>query len=418
MTQSPHWQDAAAKDAEENEKRFKVPDLSTAILAGLVIVAFVTGRISADFNPDFTDAVWWSGFLQNFSTEMMGAIITFGLFELILNRRKEIESKTSLEARQKRRLQILVGSKNNAVAIGALDELRAEGWLEEVLQDDNTIIRGANWENAYLPKIELPDKNMQNINLKNAYLEKANFERANLNNANLEGAKMIEAQLSDARLMNTRLEGVDLSKARLNRTILRMARLTGANLRKAQLVGASLSFAQLVDADLSKAELTDAYLDSAQLVGVKLSGAKINMSDLEDAQIVGAMMIGAQIQRTKMWDTQFANTDLRKTHFVGADLMGAQLTGTDLREVSFEYSSLIGTNFENANMYGVQCDGNTTLPDRTKWTESIDWSKFGAIVEKDREKWLIYRHNHRLPIRHYFWNDESMNDWLREQGLE
>ena len=68
---------------------------------------------------------------------MMGAFITFFLlFERILNRRKEIEEKNSAEARQKRRLKILASSRQNLVALQALDELRAEGWFDLLRDED------------------------------------------------------------------------------------------------------------------------------------------------------------------------------------------------------------------------------------------------------------------------------------------
>lgn len=51
----------------------------------LVILTASTSIGSAFMNVTGADSSWWSGWLQNFSTEMMGAIATFLLFEGIIS---------------------------------------------------------------------------------------------------------------------------------------------------------------------------------------------------------------------------------------------------------------------------------------------------------------------------------------------
>ncbi|MGB1286844.1 MAG: pentapeptide repeat-containing protein [Aggregatilineales bacterium] len=183
MIESKFWQDESANKITKWQ-----PGLSTTILLLLTGVALLTSLLSALINQDAAET-WWSGFLQNFSTEMMGAIITFGLFELILNRRKEIDEKTSLETRQKRRLKILAGSRSNLVALQALDELRAEGWLE-LLQDEDISLENANLAGVYLHSLSLEDKNLRRINLSNANLSRMTLMNCDVSVADLKGTQI------------------------------------------------------------------------------------------------------------------------------------------------------------------------------------------------------------------------------------
>ena len=55
------------------------------VMTVLVAVALLTslGSLVVAFFGDTTPSDWWEGWLQNFSTEMFGAFLTFILLELI-----------------------------------------------------------------------------------------------------------------------------------------------------------------------------------------------------------------------------------------------------------------------------------------------------------------------------------------------
>jgi hypothetical protein len=61
----------------------KYLNLNTWILIGLGIAAVGSSVLSALENPSLADAGWRSGWLQNFSTELFGAIVTYWLFDLV-----------------------------------------------------------------------------------------------------------------------------------------------------------------------------------------------------------------------------------------------------------------------------------------------------------------------------------------------
>src|SRR5690606_17208486 len=66
---------------------------------------------------------WWAwadGALQNFSTEMMGAIATFALIEVIVGNRNERE-----------KIIINLSSRDSSTALAAWGVAEAKGWLND-----------------------------------------------------------------------------------------------------------------------------------------------------------------------------------------------------------------------------------------------------------------------------------------------
>jgi len=166
------------------------------ILVFILTVPSIIG--SAIANPHNTDGEWLSGLLQNFGTEMAGAIATFLLFELIVGNRQE-----------KERLIRVFGSQDNAIAKHAIEELRAHGWLEDGslyganLRRANlqgTVLIGANLQGTVLIGANLQRANLWDANLQGANLRDANLQRANLWNANLQGTNLRDANLQGAKL--------------------------------------------------------------------------------------------------------------------------------------------------------------------------------------------------------------------------
>lgn len=89
-----------------------------AMLGLLLIVALSTSGLSALVSANGADNEWWSGWLQNFSTEMMGAVVTFFLFTLILAERQRISQ-----------LTMDLGSHSNETALNAAYYFKTMGYL-------------------------------------------------------------------------------------------------------------------------------------------------------------------------------------------------------------------------------------------------------------------------------------------------
>lgn len=187
---------------------------------------------------------WLEGFAQNFSTEMIGVVITFVLLEVLLDQKRRNEA----NEREKERLILQLGSSNNAFAVEAARQLRARGWLQE----------------PGIPRVKLPRANMKGVNLRDAnmegaYLSEANLERVDFRKANLTGVYLISANLERARLTYAMLHGAFLQEANL-----REARLSYAQLEEAFLQGANLEQAVMKDTNLQGAHLKDAILKGAK----------------------------------------------------------------------------------------------------------------------------------------------------------
>ncbi|MEM9953369.1 MAG: pentapeptide repeat-containing protein [Chloroflexota bacterium] len=126
------------------------------------------------------DAMWWSGMWQNFATEMIGAIMTFALFEILINANTRQEMLTRQMA-----------SSDNATAINAVNELRALGYLFE------GTLHSKSFREANLAGVDLSEASLVKVNLRGA-----NLRQARLVNVDLSGADLRYADLSGATMMN------------------------------------------------------------------------------------------------------------------------------------------------------------------------------------------------------------------------
>lgn len=221
---------------------------SITVVAILVFMALISllGSARFHFNTGETNwSSWWDGALQNFSTEMMGALVAFILFDQIIEARKRREDK------------------------------------QEAL--DNEI-------DSLIHQMQSDDPAIATIGYKQAS-SKLMFQ-----NRSLEGKLMIGVNLQGQSLI-------------------------GAKLRGTTLIGSHLEGATLWQAELQDAIFTQAHLQDAKMKGANLQGADL----------------------------------------YGTKLQGANLTGVNLAD----------TNIQNA-----ECNEETILPDGTKWTSDVDWSKF------------------------------------------
>ena len=217
----------------------------------------------------------WSGdenhsYQMNLVTEVIG----IGATVFIINRLYEYRDRENL----KRRLVREAGSRANAIAIAAVEQLREEGWLT----GDSGLLKGLDLSGA---------------NLKNADLSEANLRWTNLKDADLRSAKLIGTDLRDTDLRFARLKSADLSQAKLN-----SAKLFGAKLQKTKLYGADFMLADLRNADLCKAEVWATNYGEKQQRGVVVCEknipppAKLRYAKLQGAYLEGAILHGQWYQ--------------------------------------------------------------------------------------------------------------------------
>jgi len=247
--------------------------LRWVMLGILIAVAIVSSVVALLSGSQWQDA------LLNFGTEMAGAVVTYALFELILERRERRKVRERELESRKAELIAQMGSKVWDVAIPATEELRRRGWLQ-----DGTL-KGAKLVFANLQGASLGDANLQGV-----YLIAANLEGAVLCDANLEEAYVTFADLKGADLRRTNLQGAYLSGAKLQ----------GADLWHSNLQGATLEGAKLQDANLAFANLQEADLGEANFQGANLRGA-----DLQEADLSGANLQGAKANKNTIWPDGF-----------------------------------------------------------------------------------------------------------------
>jgi hypothetical protein len=158
-----------------------------AILVGVAVWGVLESIRMVGGTPDNE---WWSGLWQNFSTEIIGAIITFILFELVVGAQRDREQKKEQQKRDLAPLMRRAHSRHNHIALAALEELRILGMLP-----DGALAymewRGSNWRDA----------NLYDANLREADLTNADLYQADLVSADLTGAIVSDEQLASCDIM-------------------------------------------------------------------------------------------------------------------------------------------------------------------------------------------------------------------------
>ena len=179
-------------------------------------------------------------FYANVGTECMSIAVTIVVIDWLYERRDA--------KRERERLVREMRNPDNGIALMAVEELRAGGWL-----DSAALLSG-----KYLWDANLQDVRLPGVLMRRTFLNRANLQRANLDQADLEAAHLERANLCGAHLDKANLQSADM---RL--TDLTGARLMRANLKHAHLHGALLSGADLNEADLTGAQVTDKELSQA-----------------------------------------------------------------------------------------------------------------------------------------------------------
>lgn len=148
-------------------------------------------------NPD------WPGLALNFGTGMGGSLVTFILIDLLIGSREKQEA----DALEKARLIRQMRSKDSGLALVAVEELRAHGWLLD------GSLRGANLINANLQAGYLRRANLRDVNLHRANLQKTRLGGTDLRGARLEDAILLEADLDDTKLYRAQVLPAQLTQA-------------------------------------------------------------------------------------------------------------------------------------------------------------------------------------------------------------
>jgi hypothetical protein len=233
--------------------------LSSAAKTRLIVipVLLISGLLAASIG--LARSGDWTGFALNLGTELIGAVLTFVLLELILGRQEKREEQVQEEADHRARLIRQMRSKNNGIALQAVEDLRGKGWLA-----------GETLREADLYRANLEGANLATINLERAILREAILQGAYMRGANLEGANLCDANCVAAVMRDARMRGADLSRANVERADLRDAELEEAELEAANLAGADLRGVDFGHANLRNANLAHAGFSRTILEGADL----------------------------------------------------------------------------------------------------------------------------------------------------
>lgn len=198
------------------------------ILILLLILAVITGLASFLLNR----LEWVSSWMLNISSELIGAVITYILFELIIGRaeKKNEDERHKIEAQLQLRTRLLKAHSFEEKQL-ILDEINALG-----------VMRGANLMYSNLSGLFMSGLDMQGVDLSwsdlsGANLSNTNLEGANLTNTNLRGAILIGANFKSAVLAGADLQNATIVGANLDFAILRQAKFQFSNLEKSSFLG-------------------------------------------------------------------------------------------------------------------------------------------------------------------------------------
>ncbi|NEQ72049.1 MAG: pentapeptide repeat-containing protein [Okeania sp. SIO2D1] len=163
--------------------------------------------------------------------------------------------------------------------------------------------------------------------LKGLSLPKTNLDQVNLvdvdfKEANLQGTKLLEANLRGGKFELTQLQGAFLWGANLQDTFFLLTQLQKANLSSANLKNADMEGVNLLEANLQKANLEGAYilgnlqgvdLQEANLKGANLQGCYLKNANFQSANLKGANLQEANLQGANFHDANLQDTNLQKT---------------------------------------------------------------------------------------------------------
>ena len=226
--------------------------LALVLVVSIAGLGYLTQRYRLDGAPAI------GAILADFYVTVVIAMASVALALLVIDSLNQRSAEEQVKAKLIREL----GSTDNGIALRAVRELRARGWLED------GSLRGANLVGANLRRAYLIGGNLQEV-----CLFRADLQEADLVGTNLQAARLRRANLREARLSYSDLRGAYLARANLAEADLQGAKLQGAKLQGVDLRGARLQGADLTGALLPFADLTGALLQETNLQEAILEGA-------------------------------------------------------------------------------------------------------------------------------------------------
>ena len=288
------------------------------------------------------------GYNINIYTELLSIITTVGILNFLAQKREERRDREQLKSLLVRQM----GSRINEVAVPAVEELRAQGWLQ-----DGSLVGADLWE------ADLTNAVLWRANLTKAQLHRAKLQNTNLTDANLQDAELNGADIQHSLLLRTNLDGAKLEDVDLSGSDLQGIRLIGMDLRTVRLAHTELSHANLEGADLSRHMNLEFPTRNQDLVRMNLFQANLRNAILSGINWEGIILYRANLE----------GADLFSTYLSGANLSSANLRGANLA-----YANLHDADLSFADMQGVQnleqasFNSNTILPDGNTWNSGID----------------------------------------------
>lgn len=144
----------------------KITDDSVKVIIILLVISLFSGLFSVSQQ---TDGLWLANYMQSLSTELLGAIFTFILFEIFIGRRRDSNVEKKRLMVEKRRLMVEMRSQNNDVANNAVRQMRSRGWLSD------GSLKDCNLRNANLRHVNFAEADLRGVNFYNANIRRANF---------------------------------------------------------------------------------------------------------------------------------------------------------------------------------------------------------------------------------------------------
>lgn len=270
----------------------------------LIVVGVVIG-LSGFANKYCTDwcvlmpsvPVLLSDFLDDFYANVSVDCLSIAFAILVIDRlnkrraeeqekSKEQQLKTEAEAQLKAQLIREMGSQDNGVALRAVEELRAHGWLMD------GSLRGTTLHKA----------NLQGSGLRFADLQGVRFFEVNLEGADLLGANLQETSLCVVNFQRAKLVSTNLRSSLIFVCDMRGAMVLQTNLQDAHVQLTDFSGAFLLDSNLQGIQLQDSNLRGVQLGNIDLQ----NISGLTDQILVAvAGLRGATLPTGKLYNGCF-----------------------------------------------------------------------------------------------------------------
>lgn len=189
------------------------------ILVGLLILGLLMSVLSAiiqlTIEEDCRLAQWFGAWTQNFSTELVGAAITFFIFDLWIGNREKVRE----QSLRRREFQ----EQSRTKLISAQSPEQKQAIIDEMNKLD--ALQGAD---------------LRSLDLRGVHLANMNLDYSDLTGADLSGADISGSTMREAILMHANLSGADLSSVSLRGADVRYAKLTMAIFRGTDFSGATV----------------------------------------------------------------------------------------------------------------------------------------------------------------------------------